>query len=191
MKQFWNISAALVVAIFLLVISCTFVSCKSKKKILEKEKLEVFINENKSTTENQKTTTTVKDTNSLKIETVKITSNQKLELTQADPEKVIIIEDETGKKLKITGANAIVSNTNKIEEATIQKDTSTNTTQITDTKKTEDTKTKIKLKEEKKNLDLKTSGLPTWVWIVLIIIILLIIIYFVARKYLKTQIPFL
>lgn len=106
-------------AIIILVLALGF-SCKSKKKLVEKEETAIEVASNTKTVDSLSITKQIDSIVNSSSENIKVEENQEIELKQADENKTITIEDESGKKLTIKGADAIIRS-KKVEET--QKDT--------------------------------------------------------------------
>lgn len=156
--------------------------CKTKDKVTERERIKTV-----SALEEKKIDQTHND---IKIDSfakkgsasIKITDNQSLELTQADPDKKIIVEDSNGNKLQITGANAVLKNNKETVNA---KDT----TEITLTKKdlskndkSEEKSAFDKNETQKRTSDSKVKTTSVWMWAAIGIIALAAIGLFAFRK---------
>lgn len=167
---------------YILLILIVFTSCKTKHKVIEREtvkeetKKEVSIN-----TIEQKDVVTNQDIN-IGSGTIKINSQSTIKLTQANPDITFTIEDETGKKLKVTGANLDISN-NQSKET--KKDTLSNKSSTVDkSKNTVSNHTKEETKKDNtkrtSNSDVKTTS--TWLWIAIILVVLLGLGYYINKK---------
>ena len=104
-----------IVVIILLV--CVW-SCRSKKKIVEREAIKTEVAVNEIT----KTDVLIDSSATTSTETIKTDFTNTIALTQADPEKTVTIEDDKGNKLTITGANVVISDT-KTTKATTEETT--------------------------------------------------------------------
>ena len=168
--------------IVLILIVFSFQACRSKKKIVERtnQKIEHALQEQKETSAEIKTQ---KDSSvNIKSETITIAKTDEIDLTQADPFKTIIIEDQDGKKLIITGANVSIKSKEKSE---IKTDTIASSTTLDQTEKA----TTSEKKNESTTIDKKTrstnaeiTGTATWLWILLIILIVLFLVYLYFKR---------
>ena len=167
----------------LLILLMVMFSCKAKKKVTERETKEIATIEVVDKTE---TTTVVEKSDSLvtsKTETIKVISIEDLDLKQSDPNKTITIEDETGKKLIIKGAdvkihtsksNEVVVDTTSIS---VKKDSALESLKTDNTKTTKTEKTK----KRTSTVDIKTFLGGWWIWVLVAIIVL--IIWYVLKRY--------
>lgn len=161
--------------IILVLLLC--VSCKTKLKIIErtKEVREVITSVN----EIKVTDKVVDSFTDVISETFIIKENETLELTQADPKKVITIINSDGKTLTIKGANAVIK---KSKEVIKERDSiSIKVTKTDNSKLITETNTKEKSKTTSRNTDTKITGISTWLWIGLIIALILGAVYLVLK----------
>src|SRR5690606_27484921 len=151
----------------ILLIILSFISCGSKKKLVEKEKIKIETSTAISLTEIKDTK---KDSYGTKTETkVSITDESTIELTQADPNKEIKQLDSEGRQTKIKGANAVISK--RVEKVEVENKDSvsliSNETSQTDLKI--ETETKQESQTLKKDLAVK-RGFPWWIIIIVVVI---------------------
>lgn len=123
-----------------------------------------------------------------KSETITLTENQDIALTQADAEKEITLTDANGRVTKIKGANALISSR---KETMSKKDTFGQNLSKIDLSKTvkSDESTAQSTETEKAKavaVDRKT-GIPWWLWI---IAALALVAYLIASFYKKSLDPF-
>lgn len=176
-----------IMILFIIFIFHGLVSCKTKQKTTEREKEKIVSTLQEKSID--KTILDIKTDSFAKKGSSHIftNENQSLELTQADPNKKIIVEDEKGNKLHITGANAVLKNN---KETSTKKDTSNVAVSKTDKSKldkSKETKTSDKKESSKRNTnsDVKTTSIWMWVTIGLVAIVIIGLVVF------KKQIPFL
>lgn len=156
--------------IILILLLC--LSCKSKQKIVERNKqLKEVIT---SVIEIKVTDKVVDSITDVISETFIIKENDVLELTQADPNKVIIITDSNNQTLVIKGANAVIKKSKEVikERDSISVKVSTKE-KITEKK---DSKTEESSKKTSRNTDTKITGTSTWLWVGLIIGIIIFLV---------------
>jgi len=173
-----HILISLLLLLFLVVVACAFTSCKSKKKITEREKTEEVV----TTVEKGNTLTAndvVKETVFVNtLEELFFSKNDKIELTQADSKKTIVLTDHRGQITTITGANAIISNEEKKETREAN-----GLASVTEVDKTVNTKNVQKKEASKKATSSRTSdsevsgispiiGLGVGIAIVIILVLL-------------------
>lgn len=174
-----------ILKILLIAILFSFTGCKSKKKVVEKEQEKV------ETVTQTQTATEIKEVASIdsvavkETETIKIESTKDIELEQADPDKTIILEDSSGKVLKVTGANVKITESEKTETVETIDSTSLQKEAVSDLEvvESETIKEVRETKKVSKWKDLK-SFFGGW-WIILIIVLILLAIYYIIRKRLK------
>ena len=155
----------IIITLFLFV----FFGCKTKHKIIEREK---------EITETKLEEKAIdKSINDIKIDSFAkkgsnhiITSDLKsIELTQADSDKTITLEDNKGFKMTIKGANAIIKESKESQtkkdssEVKVFKSDKSETTNSSSTK--EDSKSNIV--QRKSDSDVETTS--TWLWVLMII----------------------
>lgn len=155
-------------------------SCGSKKKLVEKEK----VNIEQSTSISQEVKTEIKkDSSGTKTETkVSITDESTIELTQADPNKEITLIDSEGKQTKIKGANAVISKRKETAKVETKDSVSLISNEVVETDLNIETKTKQESQALKKDLAVK-RGFPWW------ILILIGVVYLVVSYFRKTLNP--
>lgn len=155
------------------------VGCKTKQKFVEREAVKI-----ERVQETKKDSTVQKDIKTDSIvekatNTIKITKNTDIELTQADPNKTIILEDSEGKQTKITGANAVIKTRSQLEQT---KDTTSIALSKSDkskTDKSETSKTNESIDTKKRSTETDITSTSTFVNIgigfgILLLIILLL-----------------
>ena len=166
--------------IFLIIFSLFFISCGSKKKIVEKEKIKI---EQIASIDKSETIETKKDSIAIKAETkVSITDESTIQLTQADPNKEIILIDSQGRQTKIKGANAVISK--RVEKVKVETKDSVNLK----VNESLESLVRIKTKTNKESQTLKKDlavkrGFPWW------ILILIGVVYLVVSYFRKTLNP--
>lgn len=167
--------------LILIFVVLLLVSCKTKLKIVEREKVITSINILEATNEIKKTDIVIDSVAKTEVSILTITKNDVIELTQADSDKVITIEDETGKKLTIKGANVIIKTASKIEEKNQTESINLSKIDKSETVKSTKKDTQSSSKKTSRNTDTKITGTSTWLWIGLIIALLLVAAYFVLK----------
>jgi hypothetical protein len=134
--------ATLLLAIILL--SFLTIGCKSKKKLVDREKTEVIVKEETKVVEVIEKDVKKDSTVNKSSNTIVITEKKDIELTQGDPNKIIEVIDHTGKKTSYKGANVVIRDV-KVQEQT-KDTTSIAVTEVEKSKidKSEETKTNNK-----------------------------------------------
>jgi len=166
-----------IILIVLTAILFSFTGCKAKKKTTEREKVKEEIVTEVKTKDVVSVTEKLDSTATGKTENFKVEVDEEIELTQADPDKVITIEDQDGNKLTITGADAKIKKTEKQEtaidtfSATISKRKDT----VQETTTESATEINRERKSRKSDVDIK-SFLGYW-WILLIILVVGYLLY--------------
>lgn len=155
-------------------------SCGSKKKLVEKEK----VNIEQSTSISQEVKTEIKkDSSGTRTETkVSITDESTIELVQADPNKEITLIDSEGKQTKIKGANAVISKRKETAKVENKDSVSLISNEIIETDLNIETETDITKENHNLNLDVN-RGFPWW------ILILIGVVYLVVSYFRKTLNP--
>lgn len=152
-----------------LIITCliTFTGCKTKHKIIEREKEVIQTRTHETVNELIKKDIKIdsfakKGSNSISIKSIKI-----ILLTQADSSKTISIKDGNGNSLTVKGADLVINNTETLEKKQdsslvklVKADNSVNKT--TSEKTDNSTSKKVKRKSDS---DVKTTS--TWLWVVI------------------------
>lgn len=181
LKKENTILMTLLIMLFLVAMAMTFTSCKSKKKITEREKTEEVV-----TKVEKVNTVTVNDVlkETVAVNTLEelfLSKNDKIQLTQADPEKTITLTDHHGRTTTITGANATISQEEKKEE---REATSTvNTSEVDKTIWTENVQINesSKKKTNSRTSDSETSGISSMIGLGIGIVVSLLLIWLFAR----------
>lgn len=150
------------------------VSCKTKHKVIEREKVKETTFKTQDIKELKQKDISIKSDVKITSDIVKITENTEIELTQADANKEITITDALGNQTKIKGANISFKKTQTTEQkkdSLIDKSLTTDKkSSITDAKNTENaTKDNVNRVAES---DVKTTS--TWLWVLFILIIALV-----------------
>lgn len=151
------------------------IGCKSKKKLTEREA--VKIEATTEVKETKKNDITIDSIATKKSETITVTEKKDIELTQADPDKVITLIDSNGKKTTIQGANAIIRDSKEI--ASIKDTTSIELSKSDKSKSDKSENTKIDIDTNKRTSDSEVKGISPAIGfgIGIALIILLILIY--------------
>ena len=152
----------------IVILAGVFMSCGSKKKIVEKESVKIEKAEVTEVVEKTETVAVKDSTTAQKSESHTITENSDVTLTQADPNKEIILTDSKGNITKIKGANAIIS-TRKADiktKDTISIKLSETVKFTTDLVIKKESKESIEKDKTSKDLIVK-RGFPWWILIVL------------------------
>ena len=165
--------------ILIILLSLVLIGCKTKKKVTERTEEKIELSEIKkivdSTKKEVKKNVLIKN----KSEVLKITEDKDVELTQADPNKEIVVIDSRGKKTVYKGANVTIRD-KKIKESKV--DTSSTNTEIVETDnstKTDNsiTKTKTEIKKRKSDSFVKGISPAIGLGIGLGVIVLLLLAY--------------
>ena len=163
--------------LLIIILSLILIGCRTKKKVTERENVQIETVHKEDVTQKTETTTKIDSTVVEKEETLVIDKGQEIELVQADPEKTITIENEKGKKLVIKGADArIKQNDTKVlknEESVLKTITEGNTSTSSD--KTTSDKKDISKKSRTSDSYAKTA--PT----ILVIGLVVVAIFFLYR----------
>lgn len=160
-KKIW----AIIIFIWLFVLLILLSGCKTKKKVIDRQKQSVEKHTNETVNEitnNDILLDSFAKTGSGYI----ITDNIKtIDLTQADINKTITIEDSKGFKLTIKGANAVIKNS--IKKETKQDSSLTGLSKIDKSKidksETKRNQEKIETVHRNSNSDVHTTS--TWLWV--------------------------
>jgi hypothetical protein len=169
--------------LILIIILILFVSCKTKKKIVERGKEVTATTINETVNEIKKTDVVIGSVTKLETSKVIITKDKTLILTQADSTKVIVIEDETGAKLTIKGANVVLTDVSKVEDTT--EDTTINLSKIDKSEIIKSTKkdTQSNSKKTSRNTNTDIKGTSTWLWVALIFIAIFFIVKYKSKLF--------
>ena len=145
-------------------------SCGGKKKLTQKSQFSTEIAKVERVSELTEKATVKESLTVQKTETHSITENSDVTLTQADPDKEIILTDPQGRVTKIKGANALIS----IRKKTVRKkDTfgqKMSKTDLTKNVKQTETDSKEKTTAIEKNVSKEKEGKFPWWWLILIAI---------------------
>lgn len=164
--------------IFILVFICvTATACRSKKKLVDRQNETTEINTLATAEDLHKTDVNTETAVASKTTFLKVDSHSSINLTQADPDKKIIIEDATGAVMKITGANAIISKGSTKEQKTDTMSAVSKTADKSVTQKKTAQKTSIKKDINNRKTNSEAKGVSIGFYIGLLIIVLLIIIF--------------
>jgi hypothetical protein len=163
--------------LILIFILITLIGCKTKKKVTERTHEKKEIVSNIDTKKEEFKDVKKEGVVNSKTETLKITSNNDIELSQADPNKQIIVEDASGNKTVYTGANVIIRKS-EIKES--KKDTSTIKVSSSDKSiiiNTDKSKSISKEGVKKRSSDSESKGLGFGYVLLIGIALLLFLIY--------------
>lgn len=185
-----RIIAIIIMALTLLAIAATCLSCKSKKKLTEREKYSTNIAKVKkvntlSTEELTRNETTAQGSNTIKRKRHQAITGKRT----AGTDKPIIFEDEDGKQTKVY--NVDEATLSESDEASKTNDTLTNAQSENSTKKDQDTGTTTTNEDtsgSKRNSNTDIKATSTWVSVgfgLLIIVVgtlLFLFIYFRIKR---------
>lgn len=171
-----------IVLLTLIVLTIFVQSCRSKKKIVEREAVKI-----EKIAEVKKEETTVKDvkTDSVvktKSETLIITEKKDIELTQGDPNKEIVIIDPDGKKTVYKGANVRLRNSTKVKQKVDTSSTALTKIDKSKIDKSETIKTEEKTESKKRSTDSDVKTTPTMLWVAIGIGALGFVIFWYIRR---------
>lgn len=158
-------------------------SCKVKHKTVERQKESISLDKIEKVSKVENKDISIDSSFTLKSEHLKLSKNTSIKLTQANENKTITIEDETGKKLTITGADAFIEN---IESKEVKKDSSVANVLVNDNSKAsinKKTTTDFNNNSTSRSTDSKSIGVPFWVWIILILIGVVVVGRWIKKKH--------
>tara|TARA_R110000803_G_scaffold206969_1_gene274589 strand:+ start:2640 stop:3158 length:519 start_codon:yes stop_codon:yes gene_type:complete len=168
--------------IIIIILLLTLIGCKTKKKVTERTHEKIELSEIKKIVDSTKKEVKKNILNKNKSEVLKITENKDVELTQADPNKEIIVIDSRGSKTIYKGANVIIRD-KKIKESKI--DTSSSDILIVEKDnsiKTDNSKTTTKTEIKKRTSDSFVKGISPAIGFG-IGLGLLVILYLVYKRF--------
>lgn len=180
-NQFYSTVIFFLLLICLVLLCCS--GCTSKKRVVEKEKESVKIEENSGKiSENIFHTSEFTE----KRDTIVISGTadiQEIELVQADPSKTIIFTDASGKTTTITGANAVLkSETIKTEtqgSSEISEERNSLKSEISE----ETTSRVISTETATEKKDVKKTGTSIWIYIAGVVVVLILLFRKTVKKY--------
>lgn len=158
------------------------VGCRSKKKIVEREQIKTEIKTEVKKEENTQKDVKIDSSVNSSKETITLTTQKAIELTQGDPNKEIVVIDHTGKKTSYKGANVVIRDIVKIKKEIDTLSSNLSKTDNSTTSKTESVKTEEKTESKKRSTDTKVKTTPTIIGVGIGLGVVGLIIFFYLRR---------